>query len=160
MASQEKTTANLSNPLKFKLFLLSRLPMAFFAGLKLEKVSENEGSVSLKYGYFTKNPFRSVYFACLAMAGELASGVLCMVHTSSSIPVSILVVNMEADFKKKAVGKIVFTSKDGQAIHDAVQESIRTGEGKTVVATSRGTDQAGDVVAEFRVTWSFKAKKK
>lgn len=160
MSSIEKTIAALRNPIKFRLFLLMKLPMAFIAGLKLQLLTKEEGSISLRYGYLTKNPFRSIYFACLAMAGEMASGVLCIAHSKASVPVSILVVNMEAVFKKKAVGRIVFTSKDGQEIHNAIQESILTGEGKTVIATSTGKDEVGDVVAEFKVTWSFKAKKR
>lgn len=160
MSSIEKTIASLRNPLKFRLFLLMKLPMAFIAGLKLHSLTRDEGSIFLRYGYLTQNPFRSIYFACLAMAGEMASGVLCIVHSkASSVPVSILVVNMEAVFKKKAVGRIIFTSKNGQEIHNAIQESILTGEGKTVIATSIGKDEVGDIVAEFKVTWSFKARK-
>lgn len=132
--------------------------MGFIAGLRLVELSEDHSVVSIRYKYLTQNPFRSVYFACLAMAGELASGVLSIVHVHGSA-VSMLVVHMEADFTKKAVGKIIFTCLDGPVIRKAVEESKQTGEGRTVVATSIGTDEAGDKVAEFRITWSFKARK-
>jgi hypothetical protein len=74
-------------------------------------------------------------------------------------PVSMLVVGLTAEFRKKAVGTIAFTCPDGLAIAQAVAESRATGEGRTVVCTSAGLDEAGDVVAVFQITWSFRAKK-
>lgn len=156
----EKLLIALRSPFKFRLFMLRKLPMAFIAGLRLIEISEGKSGVSIKYKYLTQNPFRSLYFACLAMAGELASGILALVHSQGgSIPVSMLVVHMEADFTKKAVGRIIFTCSDGAIIKKAVEECRQTGEGRTVIATSTGLDESGDKVAEFKITWSFKAKK-
>ena len=150
----------LRNPFKMKLFLLSKLPMGLLAGLHIEEIDEAKCIVSIRYKYLTKNPFRSIYFACLGMAGELASGALGMASIYNSSPaVSMLVVHMEADFMKKAVGKIKFTCTDGAAIRNAVEETKRTGEGVTLVATSTGIDEAGEKVAEFRIRWSYKVKR-
>ena len=150
----------LNSPFKLKLFMLAKLPMGFLAGLKIETINLETSIVSIRYGYLTKNPFRSIYFACLAMAGELASGSLGLLYTYKSKPtVSMLVVNMEATFSKKAVGKIYFTCSDGLLIQSAIEESKRTGEGKTVIAKSIGKDETGVEVAVFSITWSFKAKK-
>jgi hypothetical protein len=149
----------LRNPLKFNFFLLTQLPIGWLVGLSMEHIDDTRAVVSIRYKYITQNPFRSIYFACLAMAGELASGALGLVQVYGSQPeVSMLVVKMEADFTKKAVGKILFTCADGAAIREAVEDSKRTGEGRTVVATSIGTDATGVQVAIFRITWSFKAK--
>jgi hypothetical protein len=149
----------LRSPFKFKLFLLVKLPMGFLAGLKIEEISEESAIVSIRYKYLTKNPFKSVYFACLAMAGELCSGALGLLHVYGSKPsVSMLVVNMEATFTKKAVGKIRFSCLDGSQIKEAVAATRRTGEGETVVAISIGKDESGQEVAVFKITWSFKAK--
>ncbi|AYA38499.1 DUF4442 domain-containing protein [Hymenobacter oligotrophus] len=148
----------LLSPVKQRLFMLTQLPAAGFAGVRVESISLEAAAVSVPFAYFTKNPFRSVYFACLSMAAEMASGVLAMMHTTSGTPVSMLVVGMEADFHKKATTRIVFESVDGAAIAQAVAESRQTGQGRTVVATSTGRDAAGDVVAVFRITWSFRAK--
>jgi hypothetical protein len=156
----EKILSALRNPFKFRLFMLRKLPMAFIAGLSLAEIDEERAAVCIRYKYLTQNPFRSLYFACLAMAAELASGILSIVHVSASgKAVSMLVVKMEADFTKKAVGKIIFTCADGIKIQKAIQESIQTGEGRTLVATSIGLDETGDKVAEFRITWSYKVKK-
>jgi hypothetical protein len=146
------------NPVKLRLFLLRKLPMAWLAGLCLTALTPEAATVTIRYKYLTQNPFRSIYFAALAMAAELASGIQAMQHTQGGGAVSMLVVGLQADFTKKAVGLIAFTCPDGAAIAAAVAESRATGEGRTVVCTSTGRDAAGDVVAVFRVTWSFKAK--
>ena len=147
------------SPVKLKLFLLAKLPMGYLAGLRVKFLSEESAAVTIPYRYINKNPFRSIYFACLSMAAELSTGVLCMMQVyKSKPPVSMLVTHMEADFTKKAVGTITFTCHDGLRIKEAAARTKSTGEGVTVVATSIGTDEAGDKVAEFRFTWSLKAK--
>lgn len=147
------------SPAKLRLFLLRKLPMAWLAGLRLVALTPDAATVTIRYKYLTQNPFRSIYFACLAMAAELASGIQAMLHVQGGGPVSMLVVGLTAEFCKKAVGRIAFTCSDGAAIAQAVAESRATGEGRTVVCTSTGLDEAGDVVAVFNVTWSFRAKK-
>ncbi|WP_324675741.1 PaaI family thioesterase [Hymenobacter sp. GOD-10R] len=146
------------NPLKLRIFMLRRLPMAYLAGLRVRSLTEKEATVTVPFKYLTKNPFRSIYFACLAMAAELASGVQALMHVSSGSPTSMLVTGLEATFMKKAVGLITFTCPDGASIEQAVAESRATGEARTVVATSTGLDAAGDTVAVFRITWSFRAR--
>ena len=146
------------SPARLRLFMLRRLPMAWLAGLRLRTLTPEAATVTLRYKYLTKNPFQSIYFACLAMAAELASGIQAMMQVQSGGPVSMLVTGLTAEFSKKAVGAIAFTCPDGAAIAQAVAESRATGEGRTVVCTSTGLDEAGDVVAVFRVTWSFKSR--
>jgi acyl-coenzyme A thioesterase PaaI-like protein len=147
------------SPTKLRLFLMQKLPMAWLAGLRLTQLTPEQAVVTIRFKFLTQNPFRSIYFACLAMAAEFASGIQAMMHVQAGGPVSMLVTKMEADFTKKCVGLISFTSADGPQIAQAIAESRATGEGRTVVATSTGVDEAGDVVAVFRVTWSFRAKK-
>ncbi|RZK16959.1 MAG: DUF4442 domain-containing protein [Hymenobacter sp.] len=147
------------NPFKLRLFMLRKLPLAWLAGLRLTALTPEAATVTIRYKYLTQNPFRSIYFAALGMAAELASGIQAMLHTQGGGPVSMLVVELEANFTKKAVGLIAFTCPDGAALAAAVAESRATGQGRTVVCTSTGRDEAGDVVAVFRVTWSFRAKR-
>ena len=147
------------NPLKLRLFMVRKLPMAWLAGLRLTQLTPGHATVTVRFKHLTQNPFRSIYFACLAMAAELASGMQAMMHVQGGGPVSMLVVKLEGDFTKKAVGLITFTCPDGPRIAQAVAESRATGEGRTVECTSTGVDEAGEVVAVFRLTWSFRAKR-
>jgi hypothetical protein len=152
---------SLKHPLKFRMFLLSRLPNAFFAGLRIKDLDEAVCRVTVPYKWFTKNPFRSTYFACLSMAAEMSTGALCLVHLDKrDPPVSMLVVKVESEYFKKATGKTFFTCEDGLKIKGSIEQAIETGESKTIRARSIGKNSEGAIVAEFFVTWSFKSKKK
>lgn len=147
------------HPIKFRLFLLTKLPAAFFSRVRVRAISEQSCTVTVPYRWFTQNPFRSTYFACLAMAAEMSTGVLAMAHIYKRQPaVSMLVLKVEGNFIKKAADLTIFTCNDGALIQQMIAESIATGEGRTVTAKSTGVNKAGETVAEFLVTWSFKAK--
>jgi len=147
------------NPFFFKLFLFLKLPMAFLAGLKLKELSDTHAVVKMKYKYLNKNPFGSIYFACLSMAGELASGMLAASIAYKSNPkLSMLVVGVKINFTKKAVGTISFECNQGKEILETIQESIRTDEGQTIDVLTVAKNEQSDVVAEFLIKWSFKVK--
>ena len=149
----------ITNPIKFRFFLFQKLPAAFFAGLRMQHFDANSCVVRIRYSWFTKNPFKSVYFAVEAMAAEMCSGMLAFSQVYKRSPkVSMLVVKMEVAFVKKATGVLLFTCEDGMAIQTAINEAIATGQGKTIICKSVGKNEAGEVVAEFNFTWSFKEK--
>ena len=149
----------ITNPIKFRFFLFTKLPAAFFAGLRIQQFDANACVVRIRYSWFSMNPFKSIYFAVEAMAAELCSGMLAFSQVYQRTPkVSMLVVKMEAAFVKKATGVILFTCEDGQMIQNAINEAITSGEGKTIVCKSVGKNSANEIVAEFNITWSFKAK--
>jgi hypothetical protein len=133
--------------------------MGLLAGLKIVSLSDTQSQVSIPFKYLTQNPFKSIYFACLAMAAELAQGVMIMMFSyKSSPPISTLPIKMEAEFTKKATGKIVFECIDGAKFQNAIAESFETGEARQIRATSIGRDKSGEQVAVFYFTWSFKVK--
>lgn len=147
------------HPFKFKLFLLTRLPSAFFAGIRIKDADAERCVATIPYKWFTRNPFRSTYFACLSMAAEMSTGVLAMTHIQAQKEsLSLLVVKLEANYFKKAVGRTYFRCTDGALIRKAIEQAIATGEGTTVRACSIGTNEAGEVIAEFFITWSFKVR--
>ena len=147
------------NPLKFRMFMLQRLPSALFAGLRVKTLDEQHAVVTVKYTWFNQNPFKSMYFAVQSMAAEMSTGLLASGQVyKRNPPVSMLVIGLEAKFVKKVVDTVSFTCIDGAAIDEAIESSIATGEGKTIKCHSIGTNFAGEVVSEFWITWSFKAK--
>jgi acyl-coenzyme A thioesterase PaaI-like protein len=153
--------SQITNPIKHRAFLLFNLPSAFFSGIKVASISEDKAVVTVAYKWFTKNPFRSVYFAVLAMAAEISTGVLAMGHLYKRNPsVSMLVVNMNASFHKKATGLISFVCDDGLKVQQAIEQTVASGEGITVNCQTKGYNAAQELVCEFMFTWSFKAKSK
>ena len=144
------------NPFKFRLFLLKNLPAAFFSRLKIEFVNENKSVVSIPYRWFTRNPFRCTYFACLSMAAEMSTGILSMANTYKRLPrVSLLVTAIEGKFYKKATGLTRFTCDEGKAIQHTI-ENLVAGESRSLTVLSSGFNEKEELISEFLITWSFK----
>jgi acyl-coenzyme A thioesterase PaaI-like protein len=147
------------HPLKFRLFLLSKLPAAYFSGVRIRSFDRDKAEVTVPFKWFTTNPFRSTYFACLSMAAEMSTGALAMAHLyKRHPPVSMLITATSAEFLKKATGKTTFLCEDGAMIKQAILECVSSGQAEEVVAKSTGRNQAGDIIAVFTFTWSFKIK--
>ena len=160
MSNAERFFDLVRSPIKLRAFLLSRLPSAYFAGVRIKSVSNSSAEVTVPYKWFTQNPFRSTYFACLSMAAEMSTGLLAMAHIYKRVPpISMLVVRVDSEYKKKATGKTTFICNAGNQIAQAIEEAIQTGEPRTIKVQSIGKNPEGEEVAEFFITWSFKAKK-
>ena len=150
----------MTSPLKFRMFLLSKLPSAYFSGVRVKSLDENKCEVSVPFKWFSQNPFRSTYFACLSMAAEMSTGALALGHLYKRKPlVSMLVVKTEGEYFKKAVDKTTFICEEGSQIKKMIEEAIESGDGRTIRAKTIGKNKAGELVAEFFITWSFKAKR-
>lgn len=159
MSQSDKFFDLVRNPLKFRLFLLSKLPSAFFSGVRVKYADEQKAVVTVPYKWFSTNPFRSTYFACLSMAAEMSTGVLAMAHTyNEDPPVSMLVLKVEGNFSKKATGVTTFSCEDGAMVKKVIREAAASGKGTSVTMRSVGINKEGEIIAEFNITWSFKVK--
>lgn len=143
----------------FRFFLLLKLPIALLSGVRVRSLDTTSCVVSVPFKWLTQNPFRSVYFASQSMAAEMATGTLgLMAVQGCRPPVSMLVTKLEATFTKKATGRVYFTCADGQAIFAAVDKTMETGVGVTVLCTSIGRMEDGTEVSRFLVEWSFRRR--
>lgn len=143
----------------FRFYLLFKLPAAWFSGVKIRELDYNKTTVSIRYSWFSQNPFRSTYFACLAMAAEMSTGLPCLMAIQKRQPsVSMLVVGMESSFYKKAVGVTTFVCNDNKSIFECIERTNSSGS-ETIVLNSTGYNEAGEKVADFKVTWSFYVRK-
>lgn len=148
-----------NSPLKFRLYLFYQLPAAFFSGIRVKECTQEKCVTSVPYKWLTQNPFRSTYFASMAMAAEMSTGALALNNIYKKFPpVSMLVTKMEAVYFKKATGITFFTCEEGMNITNAVNEARTTGEGKTVTIKSSGKNKHDELIAEFLFTWSFKRR--
>ena len=145
--------------MKFGWFMFTKLPSAWFCGVRLTHLDEAVAKVTVPYKWLSQNPFNSIYFACQAMAAEFSTGMLAMGHLYKRQPaVSMLVIRMESSFVKKATGKIEFVCSQGHEFSEAVDMAISTMTPQTLIAKSTGRNAEGDVVSEFLIEWSFKAR--
>lgn len=161
MSAADEFLELVRHPVKFRLFLLAKLPSAFFSGVRVRYADEDKCVVTVPYKWFSTNPFKSTYFACQSMAAEMSTGVLAMAQTyRQDPPISMLVLKVEGNFIKKATGITTFVCEDGQLIKQLIREAAASGKATTATMRSRGTNTENEVVAEFTITWSFKVKTK
>ena len=141
------------------LWLWKTLPLAAFAGLRVVRLDGAACSVRLPGGWRTQNPFRSTYFGAQAMAAEMSAGAPALaLVTDAPASVAMLVIGLAATYSKKIVGPSVFTFEGVADMGAAVARAAESGEPEVFVARSVGRDGAGDVCAEFEITWSFKRR--
>ncbi len=150
--------SNLNTPWKMRLYFLRKLPSCLFWGVRVQSCTPDEGKVSIPYSRRTQNPFRSIYFAALAGAAELSTGLLAIIALHGRGRISMLITNIEAEFTKKADTRTTFTCTEGKAIRESVQRAIDTGEGQTIRVLSTGRNASGEEVCKVWLTWSFKVK--
>ncbi|MGK4569138.1 DUF4442 domain-containing protein [Flavobacterium sp. 3HN19-14] len=147
------------SPRKFNMFLLLKLPSAYISGVRLKAISEKSCTVTVKHRWMNQNPFNSIYFAVQAMAAELSTGAMVMLHIKNSgRKISMLVAHNKSEFTKKATGRITFICNDGALIQEAIQRTIATGEGQTFWMKSIATNEQGVQVSEMDFEWSIKVK--
>lgn len=144
-------------PHKINSFLFLKLPAAFFCGVRVKQLEINQCITSITHRWINQNPFNSLYFAVQAMAAELSTGALVMMHIKeSNQKISMLVANQKGNYNRKATGKITFTCNEGDKVVSAIEETMRTGEGVTFWMTSVGKDQDGEVVSTSEFEWRLK----
>ena len=147
------------SPWAMRAFMFAKLPLAWFAGLRVEQLDDTRCEVSVPRGWRTQNPFRSTYFAALTMAAELSTGAPAMIAVQAAdVPISMLVTDLRGSFGKKATGRVLFRFEDVQTMNSVVQQAVEIGEGVAVEAETVGRMADGTEVARFTFTWSFKRK--
>lgn len=144
---------------KYHLFLLVKLPIAIIAGVRLRSISLESCATSVKHRWLNQNPFQSIYFAVQAMAAELSTGALVLQFIKQQkSSISMLVVAQQAEFFKKATGRIYFVCNDGAAIENAIKNAVNTNEAQICIMEAVGKNENDDTVAVFKFTWSVKQK--
>lgn len=155
----ERFRRRMSSPWQTRVFMLVKMPLGLFAGLRVRSIDADRCETTVPYGWRSTNPFRSIYFAAQSMAAELSTGAIAMLAVElSPQPVAMLITGLEASFGKKATAQTTFTCEDGDKIFAAVRQAVTSGEPATVAATTVGRMPDGTEVSRFVFTWSFKKR--
>ncbi|MDX1587228.1 MAG: hypothetical protein R3222_10795, partial [Balneolaceae bacterium] len=109
----------------------------------------------------TKNPFRSIYFACQAMAAEFSTAVtLLSAIQDSGADLKLIVTQVEAEFLKKARERTYFTCRSDENLAATLKEAGKkkelTDKSYAVQLESLGRNSDGETVSVFRVTWAIR----
>ncbi|MGB6151976.1 MAG: DUF4442 domain-containing protein [Pricia sp.] len=145
---------------KFNTFTFFKLPAAWWMGVRVNSITEQQCVVTVKHGWRNQNPFNSMFWAVQGMAAELSTGAMVINQIKESgKKISMLVQNNNANFSKKATGRITFTCEDGHMIKEAIDKTVATGEGQTFWMKSVGVNEDGVVVSTFNFEWTVRAKR-
>ena len=145
--------------LKFNLYTFFNLPSAWWSGVRVTSFDDNLAEVSGRHRWVNQNPFGSIFWAVQGMAAELSTAIFVMrAIKKSGLPVSMLVLNNNATFKKKARGLIKFHCIQGMEVSQVVENAISEGKAKKITLKSIGKDMSGDVVSAFEFEWTIKRK--
>ena len=147
------------SPSKLNMFLMFKLPAAYFTGVRTKHLDDTTCVVSVKHRWINQNPFNSMFWAVQGMAAELTTGALVMKKIKESGKnISMLVANNNASFTKKATGRITFKCEEGLKIDEAINKAVETGEGQTVWLNVNGINAEGVQVSSFNFEWTLKVK--
>jgi hypothetical protein len=145
--------------LKFNLYTFFNLPSAWWSGVRVTSFDDNLAEVSVRHRWVNQNPFGSIFWAVQGMAAELSTAIFVMrAIKKTGLPISMLVLNNNATFKKKARGLIKFHCNQGIEVSQVIQNVISEGKAKKITLKSVGKDMSGDVVSAFEFEWTIKRK--
>lgn len=148
-----------SDASKINVFSFFKLPAVWWTGVRLRYIDDQKAIVTVRHRWINQNPFKSLFWAVQGMAAELTTGAMVMSQIKKSgRNISMLVANNNANFSKKATGRITFTCEDGHLIAVAIKNTIATGEGQTVWMKSVGVNEEGIVVSTFNFEWTLRVK--
>ena len=157
--TQQELQKRMLSPFKFGLFKATKLPLSFLVGIKIKELSEFSSTTIVNYKFLNSNPFKSMYFAVLSMSAELSTGALALLSVAKyTESIAVLVIESNGKFHKKAKGKIKFTCADGAKFKESLHRCVKNNVPATVIAESKGFNSNGELVCEYKFTWSFKVR--
>lgn len=146
-------------PAKINSFNFFKLPAVWWTGVRVKSIDDKRCVVTVKHRWINQNPFKSMFWAVQGMAAELSTGAMVIDKIKASgKKISMLVANNNANFSKKATGRLTFICEDGHLIGDAIENTLATGEGQTFWMKSVGVNEEGVVVSTFNFEWTVRIK--
>lgn len=156
---QQQLIRKVTNGFLFSFYLIRSLPMGWIAGLRIKELSAEKCVTTIPFKFLNKNPFKSTYFAVQSMAAELSTATGCLLAVQDQKPsIAFIIVDLKANFVKKATGRVFFTCEDVGNAFIAVEKCIETGESTLAHFKTVGKMKDGTIVSEFEFTWSFKQR--
>ena len=147
------------SPSKLNALLFFKLPAAYFSGVRTTYIDSEKCIATVRFKWINQNPFKSMYWAVQGMAAELTTGALLMLKINESgHPISMLLAQSNGTFTKRVTGKVTFTCYDGGLIENAIANTIKTGEGDSVIMNAIGINEEGTEVSNFNFEWTIKVR--
>ena len=153
---------NLKNQIFMKSWSFLNVPMIFWVRPKILSLTAEQTEVLIPLRRRTKNHLKSMYFGALCTGADIAGGILAArLIAESGKNVSLAFKDFKADYKKLALGDVVFRCKDGKVISEFIEEILQSNErkNKTVYVEAYCPDiDPHEIVADFELTVSLRNK--
>ncbi len=139
-----------------------KVPVLLFLGPQVMELDDEGCAVRIPLGWRSRNHVGSMYFGALCAGADVTAG-LCAFRTirerrSRVVP---LFKDLKADFLKRADGDVVFRSRDGKRVAEAVRQADETGERVTLpvdVVATVPAKYGDEAVARFTLGLSVRRK--
>lgn len=139
-----------------------KIPVLLFLGPRVIELDDGGCAVKIPLGWRSRNHLGSMYFGALCAGADLAGGLnAARLIYQRHRGVSLVFAEVKAEFLKRADGDVLFRSRDGQRIAEAVRRADETGERQTIPVEVVATvpDRYGDEpVARFALGLSLKRR--
>jgi acyl-coenzyme A thioesterase PaaI-like protein len=146
----------------FVRLLALKIPMFFWLGPRVLELDDEGCAVEIPYGWRSKNHLDSMYVGALCAGADLASGLnAARLIQGPHKRVKLVFKDMRCEFLKRADGDVVFRSRDGRRIAEAVRQADETGERVTLpieVVATVPRKYGDEPVARFTMGLSLKRK--
>lgn len=155
MAFNVSLAAQMSTPWKLRLWMVRHLPMGWLTGMYVHRLTPEGCEVVLQDRWWIRNPFGSVFWAVMGMAGELSTGMLLHAWTRDA-GVRFILVGVEARFFKKAKGKSFYFCEAGMTIPQVIESVLQNEESGEILLPVTARDAKGEHLADFMFNWQLR----
>jgi len=144
-----------------RLFSL-KIPVLLFLGPRVLELDDDGCAIEIPLGWRSRNHLGSMYLGALCAGADLASGLnAARLIDERHRQVKLVFADLRADFLKRADGDVVFRSRDGRRIAEAVRGADASGERVTLpveVVATVPRKYGDEPVARFTMGLSLKRK--
>ena len=146
----------------FVRLLALKIPTFLWLGPRVLELDDEGCAVEIPYGWRSKNHLNSMYVGALCAGADLASGLnAARLIQGRHRGVKLVFKDMRCEFLKRADGDVVFRSRDGRRVAEAVRRADETGERVTLpieVVATVPKKYGDEPVARFTMGLSLKRK--
>jgi acyl-coenzyme A thioesterase PaaI-like protein len=139
-----------------------KIPMFLWLGPRVLELDDEGCAVEIPFGWRSRNHLNSMYVGALCAGADLASGLNAARLIRERYPkVKLVFADLRCEFLKRADGDVVFRSRDGRRVAEAMRKAEETGERVTLpieVVATVPRKYGDEPVARFTMGLSLKKK--
>ena len=144
-----------------RMFGLTKIPLLFYVGVSVTKISRERMVVRIPLRRRTKNHLGSMYFGALCIGADCAPGAFAMyLIRQQPVRISMVFKNFQAEFIKRAEGDVDFICDQGKEIGELVAQAAASNERveRQIDVVATVPSLSDEPIARFKLTLSLKQR--